>query len=75
MALETDPLPAELRHQLDVAANVIVELGERQLDVHFDADHDAGTVRVHVLDRAGNAIEEISPRRILEMLAGDRVEI
>jgi hypothetical protein len=75
MAPETDPLPAELRHQLDVAANVIVELGERQLEVHFDADHDAGAIRVHILDHTGSAIEEISPRRVLEVLAGSRLEI
>jgi hypothetical protein len=75
MAPETDPLPAELRQQLNVAANVILGLSDRRLGVHFDADHDAGTVRVHVLDRAGNTIGEISPRSILEVLAGGRLEI
>jgi hypothetical protein len=75
VAPEADPLPAELRHQLNVAASVILELSDRQVDVHFDVDHDTGTVRIHVLDYVGNTIGEISPSSMLEVLAGSRLEI
>ena len=62
--------PADVQQEFDVAARVIEELSSRQVNLHFDVDHEAGTVRVQVVNGEGSVIREIPVRGLLDTLSG-----
>jgi FlaG protein len=62
--------PPELRQELDVAAQVIEQLSQQQVNLHFEVDEQAGSVRVQVLDSKGNVLREIPARSLLDTLSG-----
>ena len=62
--------PAAVHADLDVAAQVIEELASRQVSLHFEVDHQAGRVRVQVLDGEGSVMREIPARSLLDTLSG-----
>ena len=62
--------PPEVQADLATAQQVIAELAERQVNLHFDVDHDTGQVRVEMLNGNGEVIKEVSARRVLDTLAG-----
>jgi uncharacterized FlaG/YvyC family protein len=62
--------PPEIEHEYNVAAQVIEELASRQVNLHFEVDHDAGTVRVQVLSGDGTILREIPAQSLLETLSG-----
>ena len=62
--------PPAVQADLDVAAQVIEELASRQVSLHFEVDHEAGTVRVQVLDGDGSVMREIPARSLLHTLSG-----
>jgi uncharacterized FlaG/YvyC family protein len=55
---------------LATAQQVIAELTARQVNLHFDVDHDTGQVRVEMIDGNGKVIKEIPARRVLDTLSG-----
>jgi uncharacterized FlaG/YvyC family protein len=55
---------------LATAQQVIAELRARQVNLHFDVDHDTGQVRVEMLNGDGEVIKEIPARRVLDTLSG-----
>jgi uncharacterized FlaG/YvyC family protein len=67
---ERDTPPAAVEQQLDVAARVIEELSARQVNLHFEVDHDAGKVRVQVLNGEGSVVREIPARSLFDTLSG-----
>ena len=69
-AVEPETPPADVRREFDLAARVIEELSQRQVNLHFEVDHDAGRVRVQVLDGDGAVVREIPPRCLLDTLSG-----
>ena len=62
--------PPEVQAELATAQQVIAELTARQVNLHFDVDHDTGQVRVEVLNGDGEVIKEIPARPVLDTLAG-----
>jgi hypothetical protein len=62
--------PPEVQAELATAQQVIAELTARQVNLHFDVDHDTGQVRVEVLNGDGEVIKEIPARRVLDTLSG-----
>ena len=62
--------PPEVQADLVTAQQVIAELAARQVNLHFDVDHDTGQVRVEMLDGNGEVIKEVSARRVLDTLSG-----
>jgi FlaG protein len=62
--------PPEVQADLATAQQVIAELAARQVNLHFDVDHDTGQVRVEMLDGQGEVIKEIPARRVLDTLSG-----
>lgn len=68
-AVEDTPPPA-VQQEFDVAARVIEELSSRQVNLHFEVDHEAGKVRVQVLSGDGSVVREIPTRSLLDTLSG-----
>jgi hypothetical protein len=62
--------PPDVQADLATAQQVIAELTARQVNLHFDVDHDTGQVRVEVLNGDGEVIKEIPARRVLDTLSG-----
>ena len=62
--------PPEVQADLATAQQVLAELAARQVNLHFDVDHDTGQVRVEMTDGNGNFIKEIPTRRVLDTLSG-----
>ena len=62
--------PPEVQADLATAQQVIAELVARQVNLHFDVDHDTGQVRVEMLNGDGEVIKEIPARRLLDTLSG-----
>ena len=62
--------PPEVQADLATAQQVIAELMARQVNLHFDVDHDTGQVRVELLNGDGEVIKEIPARRVLDTLSG-----
>jgi hypothetical protein len=62
--------PPEVQAELATAQQVIAELAARQVNLHFDVDHDTGQVRVEMLNGDGELIKEIPARRVLDTLSG-----
>jgi uncharacterized FlaG/YvyC family protein len=62
--------PAEVQQDLATAQQVIADLTARQVNLHFDVDHDTGKVRVEMIDGNGKVIKEIPARRLLDTLSG-----
>ena len=67
---EHDTPPAAVQQEFDVAARVIEELSSRQVNLHFEVDHDAGSVRVQVLNGDGSVVKEIPARSLFDTLSG-----
>jgi uncharacterized FlaG/YvyC family protein len=67
---EHDTPPAAVQQEFDVAARVIEELSSRQVNLHFEVDHQAGKVRVQVLNGDGAVVREIPTRSLLDTLSG-----
>jgi FlaG protein len=65
-----DTPPPAVQQEFDVAARVIEELSSRQVNLHFEVDHDAGRVRVQVLSGDGAVVREIPARSLLDTLSG-----
>ena len=59
-----------MQQEFDVAARVIEELSSRQVNLHFEVDHEAGKVRVQVLSGDGSVVREIPARSLLDTLSG-----
>jgi hypothetical protein len=68
-AAGTSP-PVELQQELATAQQVIDDLTARQVNLHFEVDHDTGKVRVEMIDGNGKVIREIPARRLLDTLSG-----
>jgi FlaG protein len=62
--------PPEVHADLATAQQVIAELQARQVNLHFDVDHDTGQVRIEMVDGNGQLIKEIPARRVLDTLSG-----
>lgn len=62
--------PPEVQADLATAQQVIAELHARQVNLHFDVNHDTGHVRIEMLDGDGQVIKEIPARRVLDTLSG-----
>jgi hypothetical protein len=62
--------PPAAREEFGVAAQVINDLASRQISLHLEVDHDAGKVRVEVLNGDGAVVREISARSLLDTLSG-----
>lgn len=62
--------PVELQQDLATAQQVIADLASRQVNLHFEVDHDTGKVRVEMIDGNGKVIREIPTRRLLDTLSG-----
>lgn len=62
--------PAELQQDLATAQQVIADLASRQVNLHFEVDHETGKVRVEMIDGNGKVIREIPTRRLLDTLSG-----
>jgi hypothetical protein len=62
--------PPEVRQDLATAQQVIDDLTARQVNLHFDVDHETGKVRVEMIDGNGRLIKEIPARRLLDTLSG-----
>ncbi len=62
--------PPEVQADLATAQQVIADLAARQVNLHFDVDHDTGKVRVEMVDGNGQVIKEIPARRVLDTLSG-----
>ncbi len=62
--------PPEVQADLATAQQVLAELAARQVNLHFDVDHETGQVRVEMLDGNGDVIKEIPARRVLDTLSG-----
>ena len=69
-AVEQDTPPPAVQQEFDVAARVIEELSSRQVNLHFEVDHEAGKVRVQVLSGDGSVVREIPARSLLDTLSG-----
>ncbi len=69
-AVDPGPPPADIEQEYNVAAQVIEELAARQVNLHFEVDHAAGTVRVQVLSGDGSLVREIPTRSLLDTLSG-----
>jgi hypothetical protein len=67
---EHDTPPPAVQQEFDVAARVIEELSSRQVNLHFEVDHQAGKVRVQVLSGDGSVVREIPARSLLDTLSG-----
>jgi hypothetical protein len=68
--VDPGPPPADIEQEYNVAAQVIEELAARQVNLHFEVDHAAGTVRVQVLNGSGAVVREIPARSLLDTLSG-----
>ena len=62
--------PPEVQQDLATAQQVIADLTERQVNLHFDVDHETGKVRVEMIDGNGKVIKEIPTLRLLDTLSG-----
>lgn len=62
--------PPEVQQDLATAQQVIDDLTARQVNLHFDVDHETGKVRVEMIDGNGKLIKEIPARRLLDTLSG-----
>jgi uncharacterized FlaG/YvyC family protein len=62
--------PPEVQQDLATAQQVIDDLTARQVNLHFNVDHDTGKVRVEMIDGNGKLIKEIPARRLLDTLSG-----
>ncbi len=59
-----------MQADLATAQQVIADLAARQVNLHFDVDHETGKVRVEMVDGNGQVIKEIPARRVLDTLSG-----
>jgi FlaG protein len=62
--------PPQVQADLATAQQVIADLAARQVNLHFDVDHETGKVRVEMVDGNGQVIKEIPARRVLDTLSG-----
>ncbi len=62
--------PPEVHQDLATAQQVIADLAARQVNLHFNVDHETGKVRVEMIDGSGRVIKEIPTRRLLDTLSG-----
>jgi hypothetical protein len=62
--------PPEVQADLATAQQVIADLTARQVNLHFDVDHETGKVRVEMVDGNGQVIKEVPARRVLDTLSG-----
>ena len=67
---EHDTPPAAVRQEFDVAARVLEELSSQRVSLHFEVDHNAGKVRVQVLNGDGAVIREIPASSLFDTLSG-----
>lgn len=65
-----DTPPAAVEHEFDVAARVLEHLSSQQVNLHLEVDHDAGSVRVQVLNGDGSIVKEIPTRSLFDTLSG-----
>ena len=62
-AVEQDTPPPAVQQEFE-------ELSSRQVNLHFEVDHEAGKVRVQVLNGDGAVVREIPARSLLDTLSG-----
>jgi len=71
----TESPPAEVLEALDVAARVLDELAEHQVEISLAVDAGLGSdrprIHVELSGPGGDAACEISQRRLLDLLEGD----
>jgi hypothetical protein len=71
---DVPPAPtAEVRAQVDRAAEIAAELAARNRELHFSTDKDTGRVVIQVRDLDGNVIRTIPPSRALDVMSGAAV--
>jgi uncharacterized FlaG/YvyC family protein len=68
-ALPSEP-PAALQAEYSAAARVIEDLAARQVNLHFEIDHNTNRVHVQMLDWNGDVIREIPTKSLLDALSG-----
>jgi uncharacterized FlaG/YvyC family protein len=68
-ALPSEP-PAALQAEYSAAARVIEDLAARQVNLHFEIDHETNRVHVQMLDANGDVIREIPAKSLLDSLSG-----
>jgi uncharacterized FlaG/YvyC family protein len=68
-ALPSEP-PAALQAEYSAAARVIEDLAARQVNLHFEIDHETNRVHVQMLDAKGDVIREIPAKSLLDSLSG-----
>lgn len=62
--------PAEVRAQVDRAAEIARQLVAANRELHFSKDEDTGRVVIQVRDLDGNVIRTIPPSRVLDVMSG-----
>jgi hypothetical protein len=62
--------PAEVRAQVDRAADIARQLAAANRELHFTKDQDTGRVVIQVRDLDGNVIRTIPPSRVLDVMSG-----
>jgi hypothetical protein len=67
--------PAEVLGALDTAARVLHELDRKQVKIRLQHDTGTNELHAHVSDSSGAREHEISPTRLLNVLAGDTASL
>ena len=66
--------PAELRAEMDRAAQRVDELQAQGRELHFTRDADSGRVVVQVRDLSGNVLRTIPPSKAMEVVSGGSLD-
>jgi flagellar protein FlaG len=62
--------PAEVRAQVDRAAEIAHQLAAANRELHFSKDEHTGRVVIQVRDLDGNVIRTIPPSHVLDVMSG-----
>lgn len=62
--------PAQVRAQVDRAAEIAHQLAAANRELHFSKDEHTGRVVIQVRDLDGNVIRTIPPSHVLDVMSG-----
>jgi uncharacterized FlaG/YvyC family protein len=66
--------PAELRGEIERAAERYDELRRQKRELHFATDPGSGRTVIHVRDLDGNVLRTIPPSKALDIISGEPLE-
>jgi hypothetical protein len=63
--------PADVRAQVDLAAQIAQDMADRSRELHFSKDQETGRLIIQVRDLNGKVIRTIPPSHALALMSGE----